>query len=131
MLFTHEACLAYLEHIRWNGIPTCPYCQAQRSTPIRHENRYHCNYCYTSFSVTVNTVFHGSHIKLDKWFKAVFLVMTIDKNISIRRLAREISVTNTSASKIKNHINQAIEEDLDLLQKLAIFYLENNRSPNQ
>ena len=65
---THEDCLAYLEKVRWNNVPTCPYCNSTNSTSFKKENRHHCNNCNTSYSVTVGTIFHKTKLDLQKWF---------------------------------------------------------------
>ena len=99
---TNEECLDFLEQLRWGGKPDCPYCSSNRVTSIRNERRYHCNYCFTSFSVTINTMFHGSHVSMDKWFKAIHMFLEQEQKVSVRFLARSITVTNnTSASMIK------------------------------
>jgi len=65
---TQADCVAYLEDVRWNGEPRCPYCNLTNSTPMSNEARHHCNNCKTSFSVTVDTIFHHTHLPLQKWF---------------------------------------------------------------
>lgn len=128
MSLTHVICLKFLEEVRWNGIPTCPYCKSQKATPIRHEQRYHCRYCYTSYSVTVNTLFHGSHVALDKWFKAIFLIYTSESGVSVRQLAKEIHVTNSTASSIKKRIEKARQQKTEVIAEIASFYAEYMRS---
>jgi transposase-like protein len=128
MALTHSLCLQYLEKLRWNGKPSCPYCGTKRSTPIRNENRHHCGYCYTSYSVTVGTIFHHSHILLDKWFKAIFLLNADRTDISVRLLAQEISVTNRTASSIIKRIIQAKQDNPEMLNKIKAFYVEHTRS---
>lgn len=91
---------------------------------MRHENRYHCGYCYTSYSVTVGTIFHHSHIDLAKWFQAIFLITTLDKDISIRQLAKAISVTNRTASSMIKRIKHANQDNPKMLRKIADFYAE-------
>ncbi len=72
---TDHECILYLEEVRWKGKPICPYCGSIRSTSIHKEWRYHCNKCHTSFSVTTGTVFHRTHLPLQKWFLAISLLL--------------------------------------------------------
>ena len=36
--------------------------------------RWQCSRCKTSFSVTVNTLFHRTRLPLPKWFLAIILI---------------------------------------------------------
>lgn len=128
MSLTHVRCLRYLEELMWNGIPTCPYCKSHKATSIRNEHRYHCRYCYTSYSVTVNTLFHGSHVTLDKWFKAIFFLHSSKNDISVRQLAKKISVTNKTASSIKKRIEEEREREPKILSNIATFYAQYVRN---
>ena len=123
MELTEEKCLAYLEKIRWNGKPTCPYCGLSRSSLMHKENRYHCNHCFTSYSVKVKILFHGSNIKLVKWFRAIYLIELCQDNISARNLAKEIGVTKNTALSITRRIRDAKENDQgELIKRISYFY---------
>lgn len=116
---TEEECLAYLEQIRWNGIPKCPYCESTNSTSVKKERRYHCNTCFNSYSVTVATLFHKTHIPLQKWFTAIYLVLNSQKKISVRQLAKEINVNKNTSAYMIARIRKAIVEEYAFLQKLV------------
>jgi len=122
MALTNEACLFYLEELKWHGTPTCPYCGSTRSTPIPKEWRYHCNYCFTSYSVTVNTIFHRSHVSLSKWFKAIFLIESSQDTISVRSLAAQIAVTKNTASSLMRRIREAKQDNPQEISKIVEFY---------
>ncbi|MDB9511053.1 IS1595 family transposase [Kamptonema animale CS-326] len=107
-----------LEEIRWGGKPQCPYCGSTNSTPIKKELRYHCNSCFTSYSVTVGTLFHKTHVDLQKWYQAIQLVLTTG-NISVRKLAQEIEVNKNTASYMLVRIRKAMIEEQDLLYSLV------------
>lgn len=111
MGLTRHQCFLFLEELRWNGKPICPYCSSKKSTALKKENRYHCNHCYTSYSVTVNTIFHHSHVDIQKWFKAIYLSYQYPDNVSSRSLSKDISVTKNTASKILKKIKAADEEE--------------------
>lgn len=68
---TQDDCIKHLELVRWPEGATCPYCKSTSVTPAEKEKRHHCNNCNTSFSVTVGTIFHHTHLPLQKWFLAV------------------------------------------------------------
>jgi len=105
-----EDCIAYLEKVRWNGVPTCPYCGSDNSTPLPKEQRHHCNNCNTSYSVTVGTIFHRTHLPLQKWFLALCLILNAKKGISARQLARDIEVHRNTAWRISMKIREAMSQ---------------------
>jgi transposase-like protein len=119
MLQNHEDCLALLEQIRWNGKSKCPYCGSNNATAYKSERRYHCNECFTSYSVTVGTLFHKTHVELQKWFVAIRLVLDSSGDISVRHLAKEIGVNKNTACYMMERIRRAILEERELLEKLT------------
>ena len=116
---THEECIALLEQIRWGAQPICPYCGARQASKIKSETRYHCNNCYTSYSVTVGTLFHRTHIRMDKWFAAITYIRSKSLPTSIRELAREVGISKKGASSILRRINNADRNQMALLRKIA------------
>jgi transposase-like protein len=115
---TQEQYLKLLEEIRWGGVPKCPYCGSINSTSIKKENRYHCNECFNSYSVTVNTLLHQTHVDLSKWFKAIQLVLKSQTNITVLKLAIEIGVNKNTASTMITRIRKAVSEEPELLRKI-------------
>jgi transposase-like protein len=110
-LFPTEAdCLAHVEKVRWAGTPVCPYCKASRSTPLPKENRYHCNACNTTFSVTVGTIFHHTHLPLQKWFLALSIVLNAKKGLSAHQLARDLEVHKNTGWRMAMQIRKAMAE---------------------
>ena len=109
--FPHQNdCIAHLEKARWQGIPTCTYCGSDRASVMAAERRYHCNNCKTSFSVTVGTVFHHTHLPLQKWFLAVALVLNAKKGPSARQLARDLEVNKNTSWRMAIQIRKAMEQ---------------------
>lgn len=107
---TQQDCIAYLEKVRWPDKPICPYCKSPKQTPLPKEQRYHCNNCNTSFSVTVGTIFHKTHLPLQKWFLATSLILNALKGISSRQLARHLKVHRNTAWRISMKIREAMME---------------------
>nr|WP_039747721.1 transposase [Hassalia byssoidea] len=118
----HEDCLALLEQIRWSGKPKCPYCESTNATAYNNERRYHCNACYISYSVTVGTLFHKTHVELQKWFVAIDLVLNSPKGITVRQLAKEIGVNKNTACYMIERIRKAMDEEPGLVQALIKLY---------
>lgn len=117
---TEESGILLLERLRWKGSPVCPYCGSLDSTPLTKEWRHHCNCCNTAFSVTVNTIFHRSHIDLRKWFSALrFLSQRYPKKVSVRELANYIDVRRNTAHSMLIRIKNADGPDRLLLGLLV------------
>lgn len=105
-LNTQRKCVRYLEDKRWSGIPICPYCGCQKSSPknLRHT----CLDCNNSYSVTVGTVLEGSNLPLMKWFMAISLILSAKKGISSMQLSRDISVNKNTAWLMQMNIRNAM-----------------------
>lgn len=112
-------CIAHLERVRWPNGPVCPYCKSTRVTPMPSESRHHCNGCNTTFSVTVDTIFHHTHLPLQKWFLAISLVLNAKKGISARQLARDLEVNKNTAWYMGMRIRNAMFEQPELMRGIV------------
>ncbi len=107
---TQDACFDYIEQVRWEGEPYCPYCGSTHATAFSKERRHHCNTCNTSFSVTVGTIFHKTRLPLQKWFLALSLILNAKKGISARQIARDLEVNKDTAWRISMKIREAMAQ---------------------
>ena len=105
---TQESCIEYLEQARWRGVPKCPYCKSTHCAPAQHRHR--CYDCKTSFSVTVGTIFHHTHLPLQKWFLAVMLVLNAKKSPSVLQLSRDLHVNKDTAWRIAMQLRKAMTQ---------------------
>src|SRR5258708_21257819 len=112
-----EDCISHIETVRWRGIQVCPYCASTRVSA--NEHRHHCNNCNTSFSVTVNTIFHHTHLPLQKWFLAISLILNAKKGLSARQLARDLEVNKNTAWFMGMRIRNAMFEQGELLKGIV------------
>jgi transposase-like protein len=123
---TKEDCLTYLEKIRWNNVPTCPYCGLHKSSIERNEKRYkirryHCNMCNTTYSVLVNTVFQDTKVELQKWFLAISLIANKKKRISSRQLANCLQINHKTAWAMQKKICRIMrQDDFEYLKEIII-----------
>ena len=101
-------CIAYLERVRWGDTPVCPYCKSTHTT--RNQHRHYCYTCKTSFSVTVGTIFHQTHLPLQKWLLAVSLVLNAKKGLSALQLARDLKVNKNTGWRIAMQIRKAMSQ---------------------
>ncbi|MGD0025656.1 MAG: IS1595 family transposase [Xanthobacteraceae bacterium] len=107
---TESDCIRHLEKVRWKGKPCCPYCGSDRTTAAPEEQRHHCNNCNTTFSVTVGTIFHHTHLPLQKWLLAVSIVLNAKKGLSARQLARDLDVNRNTGWRMGMQIRKAMAE---------------------
>ena len=103
-----DSCIEYLESVKWQDKPTCPYCKSTNSTALPKEKRHHCNNCNTSYSVTVGTIFHHTHLPIQQWLLAVALILNAKKGISSRQLGRDLKVHRNTAWRIGMKIREAM-----------------------
>lgn len=107
---TNESCIKHLEKVRWNDVPKCPYCASTHSLNVEKEQRHFCYNCKTSFSVTVGTIFHRTHLPLQKWFLAVTLILNAKKGISAMQLSRDLEVNKNTAWRMAMQIRKAMSQ---------------------
>lgn len=75
-------CVKYLERLRWQEEPTCPYCGGKRSSKRAATYRHQCHECNKSYSVLVGTIFEDTNLPLPKWFLAISLILNAKKGLS-------------------------------------------------
>lgn len=123
------ACIRLLEELRWNGTPRCPYCASTRQTRYRDGARYHCNGCYTSYSVTVNSPFHHTHLSLQKWFLAVVLILGSRRSVPARHLASHLSVSKNTAWLVDQRIRLALKSPDQRILLEALYHEVDGDTP--
>ena len=105
---TQRDCIRHLEQARWGNKPLCPYCKSDRTARLQHRHR--CYTCKTSFSVTVATIFHHTHLPLQKWFLAIMLMLNAKKGLSALQLSRDLNVNKNTAWRITMQIRKAMTQ---------------------
>ena len=102
----------YFEQERWGGTPVCPFCGSDKWYKLNDGKTYKCGNkeCYKKYTVTVGTVFHGSHIPLNTWFAAMYLVSSHKKGISSHQLAKDINVTQKTAWYLLHRIRSMVKD---------------------
>jgi transposase-like protein len=102
----------WLEAQLWADGRACPHCGLiDESTAITtRPGWYQCNACRAQFSVTVGTLFERSHIPLNKWLMAAFLICASKKGMSTHQLHRMIGVSYKSTWFMMHRIREAMRE---------------------
>lgn len=108
-----EAAREHLERIRWPEGPVCPFCgSVNHAYETKKVGRYRCGEpeCRKDFTVTVGTLFERSHIPLNVWFQAVYLLCSSKKGMSAHQLHRMLSVTYKTAWFMAHRIREAMRD---------------------
>jgi transposase-like protein len=112
---TQESCIKHLEKARWGDKPICVYCGSTNTNILVKELRHHCNGCRKSFSVTVGTIFHHTHVPLQKWFLLIALMQNAKKGLSSCQAARDIEISQTTTWSMMHRIRKSMSDNTNLL----------------
>jgi transposase-like protein len=101
---------AWLEALLWADGRYCGYCGTiGQSTPIKgRDGYYQCKACRKQFTVMVGTVFERSHIPLNKWLMAAFLLCASKKGMSAHQMHRMLGITYKSAWFMCHRLREAM-----------------------
>ncbi len=86
----------------------CPHCNKSDRVQVRKVVGYfRCLACKEDFTVRTGTIFERSHIPLDKWLYAMYLISTARKGISSMQISKELGITQKSAWFMLQRIREA------------------------
>jgi transposase-like protein len=89
--FPHDdACLDFLEQLRWPDGFVCPECGGSSGWRISQRRMWMCASCGRKTSVTAGTIFHRSHTPLSTWFAAAWFVTATKTGISAAALHQQL-----------------------------------------
>jgi hypothetical protein len=119
---SEDACLAYLEHMRWPRGLACLKCgsvkvkQLEIKSGKRAKTRrvYQCleRECLHQFTATTGTIFHDTHLPLRKWFMAIALIVDAKKGMSALQLQRHLKpISYRTAWYLCHRIRKAMNEN--------------------
>jgi hypothetical protein len=130
---TTGQCVAYLEKMRWPEGVRCLVCGGDNISKfvtnettrertnrkgVTKEVRVPARHLYTcleptcnfQFSPTAGTIFHDTHLPLEKWFQAVALMCNAKKGLSAKQMERDLGVTYRTAWYLNHRIRKAMED---------------------
>lgn len=86
-------CREYLERLRWPRGPVCAKCGGKGFARVQgRESILRCTGCQTQVSVMAGTVFNDSHLPLQKWFLATFILTQSKKGVSACQIQRMLGI---------------------------------------
>ena len=106
--FPNEAsAIEYIEGLRWVDGITCPHCDGNRTSRMKDSQYHQCKDCRKKFTVRTGTVFERSHIPLDKWLYAMYILQTARKGVSSLQLSKELGITQKSTWFMLHRLREA------------------------
>jgi transposase-like protein len=103
-------CRAYIEKLRWPNAIECPRCKSVKVYRIVKRDQLLCSSCEYQFSVTVDSIFHDTHLPLWKWFLATYLLTESRKGMSANQMKRMLNVSYKTAWYLCHRIRAAMLE---------------------
>ena len=88
---TDDACLDYLEWLRWPNGFVCPLCDCAGGW-YTADSRWMCATCGHRTSVTAGTIFHRTRTPLTVWFAACWAFASAKDGISALSLQRTLEI---------------------------------------
>jgi len=138
-----DTCLDYLEKMRWPNGVCCLKCgitgdgeirqfttnettrtrfskKKQKVVEVKVPSRrlYECKACGYQFSATTGTVFHDSHLSLEKWFMGVALILEAKKGVSALQVGRHLGISKENYKTVWylcHRIREAMQDGTGLL----------------
>ena len=107
---TDEQCRVLLAKLRWPLGKECVRCKSKRLFELPTQKKLECAECGYQFTVTAGTIFHDSHLPLEKWFLAVILICESRKGISANQVKRLLGVSYKTAWYLCHRIRAAMAE---------------------
>jgi len=101
----------WLESIRWPEGPVCSHCGViNHAYKTKKPGWYRCaeKECRKDFTVTTGTVMERSHIPLNKWLMAFYLLNASKKGMSAHQVHRALNLDYKSAWFMCHRIREAM-----------------------
>ena len=105
------ACLEYLTQSRWPEGFICPNCGEAKCWVIKNPFGYECSNCGRRTSPTAGTTMHRSHIGIQEWFWAAYLVATHTPGFSAKQLERQLGCQYRTAWFMLHRLRRSMVND--------------------
>jgi len=120
---TQKESIALLRNLRWPDGLICPRCAGKRVSELEPSTTrevarplYQCSVCRYQYSTTVGTPFHNSHIPLETWFVAIWLLSDERYPISVRAIQRMLKIPYKTAWSLVRRIKGAMSDDEQIFE---------------
>jgi transposase-like protein len=111
-----QAAFDYVEARVWPEGTVCPHCGGferigKMGGKSTRAGLYKCYQCRKPFTVRIGTIFESSHVPLNIWLQAMYLIAGSKKGISSNQLHRTLGVTLKTAWFMSHRIREAMKSD--------------------
>ena len=110
---SHELAREWLEQTRWPEGPICSHCGTlNHAYKTKKPGWYRCaeKECRKDFTVTTGTLMERSHIALNKWLMAFYMMSASKKGCSAHQLHRALGLDYKSAWFMCHRIREAMRD---------------------
>jgi transposase-like protein len=111
-----DAAFAYVEARIWAAGRVCPHCgvvdkSGKLAGKTTRPGLWKCYACRKPFTVKIGTIFEASHVPMNLWLQAIYLMCASKKGISSNQLHRTLGVTLKTAWFMSHRIREAMRDD--------------------
>ena len=114
---SEDEAVEHLIRARWPDGIHCVACDSTRISRVRSLGKtgkvrriLECLECGWQFTATSGTLFHDSHLPLQKWFMAIALICEAKKSTSALQLSRHLGIQHKTAWYLNHRIREAMQE---------------------
>ena len=110
---SEEAAFEFVEAKLWPTGPVCHHCGgsdriSKMNGKTTRAGLYKCYACRKPFTVRMGTIFESSHVPLNIWLQAIYMLCSSKKGISTRQLQRTLGGSMTTAWFLTHRIREAM-----------------------
>ena len=108
---TQTEYLNMLAGLRWKNGLECIYCKSSDVYIIKKNRpipQWRCRICWKKYTVTVGTVFHKTHVRLQHWFIIITLMLIYDQ--SGYKISGYLNLTQRSVYRIMEKLKSALKD---------------------
>jgi hypothetical protein len=106
-----EDCFKYLIESRWPEGMICPRCGGRKFWKKNRRWLHRCCGCKFDISPVAGTVLQGTHVPIQEWFWAAYLVATLTPGLSAKQLERQLGCEYRTAWYMMHRLRQAMVSD--------------------
>jgi hypothetical protein len=114
--FTPDVAEQYVQSIKWSAGPCCPKCGSVDVVRMPNRARMHrCREkaCRKQFSLITGTIMEATHLRLDQWVVAVWMIVGCRNGVSSHEIARTIGCKQLSAWHLLHRVRYVMAQTND------------------
>lgn len=106
-----EACISFLEKIRWPDGPVSPFEPSSKVFKYTHGCR--CTATNKYFNIKTGTVFQYTNLPLQKWFMMIYLMYGTKSGVSSYQMAEYVGITQNTAWHNMHKLRACLSTSID------------------